>query len=151
MKLLSATRAGGTPSRLCVLGAERLIRHGEVDDSLDQSHDGRDERPAEQQIEDAETWLAEIELVCSEPSEQQGEDRCRDPVPAGPARRPLPNATADADLRPRIDRSSTCATESLGSLGFNDGHAGLLIGRDFASRDPETRGKGEMKGGADVR
>src|SRR5262249_35628335 len=56
-----------------VFRCELLVRHREINDAFDQADDGGYSRPEEQQIDDAETGFAHVELVCAERAEQHRE------------------------------------------------------------------------------
>lgn len=62
------------PGGRIVLGVELRVGHGQVEDALNQAGDGGNARPEEEQVDDAPTDLAEIELVYSQAAKQNAEE-----------------------------------------------------------------------------
>src|SRR3954465_12802594 len=79
--MISRSRLGswGT-ERSAVFRGERLVRHRQVDDPLDERDDRGNGRPEEDQVQDPHPGLAQIEFVDADAPDQDGEQASRDPA-----------------------------------------------------------------------
>nr|WP_320628432.1 hypothetical protein [Aeromonas veronii] len=74
---------GGYRLRLGILLGKLLIRHADVHDELDEGYNGRDKRPAEDQVEKTLQGLAKVKLVNANPTKEESEKGSCDSALAG--------------------------------------------------------------------
>lgn len=68
---LIALRSCGLRNPAPLLGTGR-----EIHNSFDQCDEGRNERPKEQEVQDAQTRLSKVELVSADAAEEEGKQTC---------------------------------------------------------------------------